>query len=136
MMQFELLTPAHGLASFQVEAVQLPGAEGDMTAMPGHVPMVILLRPGVVQARMEHETRDFVVMRGFAEIAGQSVAVLAERACESTDSARAEVAEALNTARAAMENAGGNTGENAADRDRAAKYLADLEQLAQTLEVR
>jgi hypothetical protein len=34
MMQFDLVSPERKLASGQVRAVQIPGADGDLTAMP------------------------------------------------------------------------------------------------------
>ena len=33
-MQFDLVSPERRLASAQVASVQIPGADGDMTAMP------------------------------------------------------------------------------------------------------
>ena len=37
-MQFELVSPERKLASVAASEVQLPGAEGDFTAMPDHSP--------------------------------------------------------------------------------------------------
>jgi len=36
MMQFDLVSPEKLLSSQQVEAVLIPGADGDLMAMPGH----------------------------------------------------------------------------------------------------
>ena len=46
-MQFDLVSPERRLASMQVTSVQIPGADGDMTAMEGHAPTITTLRPGV-----------------------------------------------------------------------------------------
>ncbi|MDN5788689.1 MAG: F0F1 ATP synthase subunit epsilon, partial [Pseudorhodobacter sp.] len=35
-LQFDLVSPEKRLASFQAVEVQIPGAEGDLTAMEGH----------------------------------------------------------------------------------------------------
>ena len=35
-MQFDLVSPERRLASLEVSAVQIPGADGDLTAMPEH----------------------------------------------------------------------------------------------------
>ena len=35
-MQFDLVSPERRLASMQASEVRIPGAEGDLTAMPGH----------------------------------------------------------------------------------------------------
>jgi len=47
MMQFDLVSPERRLAAFEVSEVSVPGAEGDMTAMAGHMPLLTTLRPGV-----------------------------------------------------------------------------------------
>ena len=78
-MQFDLVSPERRLASIQAEAVQIPGAEGDMTAMPGHAPVITTLRPGVMRATGPSGEQDFVVTGGFAEITAESCTVLAER---------------------------------------------------------
>ncbi len=40
MMQFDLVSPERRLASVQATSVQIPGSEGDLTAMPDHSPMI------------------------------------------------------------------------------------------------
>ncbi|MCI2400617.1 F0F1 ATP synthase subunit epsilon [Aliiroseovarius subalbicans] len=79
-MQFDLVSPERSLASLQASAVQLPGAEGDMTAMPDHAPTITTLRPGVVRVQSSEGDAEFVVTGGFAEITATGTSVLAERA--------------------------------------------------------
>ena len=45
-MQFDLVSPEKSLASLAAREVQIPGSEGDMTAMPDHAPTITTLRPG------------------------------------------------------------------------------------------
>ncbi|MBN7783708.1 F0F1 ATP synthase subunit epsilon [Ponticoccus gilvus] len=78
-MQFDLVSPERKLLSAQVKSVQIPGAAGDMTAMPNHAPTITTLRPGILTVETENGTEEFVVTGGFAEI-GESLSVLAERA--------------------------------------------------------
>ncbi|MFL2786636.1 MAG: F0F1 ATP synthase subunit epsilon [Paracoccaceae bacterium] len=78
-MQFDLVSPERRLASGQVTAVQIPGVEGDLTAMPGHMPLITTLRPGVLRVSSEDGDQDYVVTGGFAEI-GEGLSVLAEKA--------------------------------------------------------
>ena len=79
-MQFDLVSPERRLASMQVESVQIPGADGDMTAMANHSPTITTLRPGILKVEGPEGTADFVVTGGFAEISERGVSVLAERA--------------------------------------------------------
>lgn len=78
-MQFDLVSPERSLASAAVREVQIPGAEGDLTAMPQHAPLLTTLRPGLltVKAADGSESR-FAVIGGFAEINPEAITVLAE----------------------------------------------------------
>jgi F-type H+-transporting ATPase subunit epsilon len=79
-LQFDLVSPERRLASVQATEVQIPGADGDMTAMEGHSPTITTLRPGILRAIGATGTQAYVVTGGFAEITGSGVSVLAERA--------------------------------------------------------
>jgi F-type H+-transporting ATPase subunit epsilon len=83
-MQFDLVSPERKLLSAQVRSVQIPGADGDMTAMPDHAPTITTLRPGLLTVETEDGTEVYVVTGGFAEI-GESVSVLAEKALHRSD---------------------------------------------------
>jgi len=48
-MQFDLVSPERRLASGEATEVQIPGAEGDMTAMPDHAATITTLRPGLLR---------------------------------------------------------------------------------------
>ncbi len=79
-VQFDLVSPERRLASIKATEVQIPGADGDMTAMEGHSPTITTLRPGILRAVSAEGTKAYVVTGGFAEISGTTVSVLAERA--------------------------------------------------------
>lgn len=80
VMQFDLVSPERNLVSASVREVRLPGTEGDLTAMPGHAPAVVSLRPGVVTVISDKgDATEFAISGGFAEIAGDSVTLLAEQ---------------------------------------------------------
>ncbi len=79
-MQFDLVSPERRLVSVQVHEVRLPGTDGDLTAMPGHAPTIVTLRPGLVMVASDTGAQiEFAVSGGFAEINGESVSLLAER---------------------------------------------------------
>lgn len=79
-MQFDLVSPERSLASLQATAVQLPGTDGDLTAMPNHAPTITTLRPGIVRVEAPEGNTDFAVTGGFAEVTATGTSVLAERA--------------------------------------------------------
>ncbi len=79
-LQFDLVSPERRLASVKATEVQIPGADGDMTAMAGHAPTITTLRPGVLRVVVDGKTEEYVVSGGFAEIGAAGVTVLAEQA--------------------------------------------------------
>jgi F-type H+-transporting ATPase subunit epsilon len=79
-LTFILVSPEKELARVPASSVTLPGAEGELTAMPGHAPFVTLLRPGYVYVRGNAEEQVYAVLGGFSEIASDTVSVLADEA--------------------------------------------------------
>jgi len=116
-LQFDLVSPERKLASVTATEVQIPGTDGDMTAMEGHSPTITTLRPGVLKVISAEGTKAFVVTGGFAEISAASVSVLAERAVP-VEELTGPAIEAL----IAETAAGGG-----ADRDTDDKLAADLQ---------
>ncbi|AGT09229.1 ATP synthase F1 subunit epsilon [Paracoccus aminophilus] len=79
-MQFDLVSPERNLVSVAVREVRLPGSEGDLTAMPGHAPAIVNLRPGLVTViAADGKETEFAVTGGFVEINNDGVTLLAER---------------------------------------------------------
>lgn len=120
-MKFDLVSPERRLASGQAVAVSIPGADGDMTAMADHAPVITTLRPGILRAEMEGgETQEFAVTGGFAEIGPDGTSVLAEEALPKADVTQEFLAERVARAEKAREAAEGSA------LDSATKLLADL----------
>jgi F-type H+-transporting ATPase subunit epsilon len=95
-VQFDLVSPERRLASVAATEVQIPGADGDLTAMEGHAPTITTLRPGILKAIGGDGAKSYVVTGGFAEITASGVSVLAERAVP-VEEATAAVIEAMLT---------------------------------------
>lgn len=79
-LQFELVSPERRLVAMAAERVQIPGQEGELTALPNHAPFLTTLRPGILRATAAGELAEYVVSGGFAEISPSAVSVLAEQA--------------------------------------------------------
>lgn len=125
-LQFDLVSPERRLASFQAREVQIPGADGDMTAMPSHAPTITTLRPGLLRVVHAGGTNDYIVSGGFAEITADSVSVLAEQALPKSEVTRDIYDRMLAEARAAVDNAKATSKNEPGPVDDAAKLLADM----------
>lgn len=125
-LQFDLVSPERRLASVQATAVQIPGADGDMTAMLGHAPTITTLRPGVLRIELGNETDEYIVSGGFAEITASGVSVLAEQAMHKTEVTQEVYSAMLAEARAAHDDAKEVFVNEPGPVDDAAKLLADM----------
>jgi F-type H+-transporting ATPase subunit epsilon len=98
--QFELVSPERLLVSEQVESVVIPGAEGEMTVMANHAPVMTTIKPGVVtlKAASGQEER-YVVFGGFADILPTGCTLLAESAVSVKDIDRTDIARRIQEAR-------------------------------------
>jgi F-type H+-transporting ATPase subunit epsilon len=47
--KFELVSPERLLVSAEVEQVVVPGSEGDFTMLAHHAPLLMSLRPGLLE---------------------------------------------------------------------------------------
>jgi F-type H+-transporting ATPase subunit epsilon len=79
-MQFDLVSPERKLVSVAAARVQIPGMDGDLTALPNHSPLMTTLRPGVVSVQAGGSVTDYVVTGGFAELSPAGTSILAEEA--------------------------------------------------------
>lgn len=125
-MQFDLVSPERRLASMQVTAVQIPGADGDMTAMPDHAPTITTLRPGVLRVEGPEGAAEYVVTGGFAEISADGVSVLAERAVPKGDMTQEHMDEMMIEAQTTYSSVKENFANEPGPVDDAAKLLADM----------
>jgi len=128
-IQFDLVSPERRLASIQASAVQIPGADGDMTAMPDHAPLITTLRPGLLRIESPEGNSEYIVTGGFAEIGTGSMSVLAEKAMPAGEMTRAHLDEMITEARAKHEAAKAASDAQPSIVDDAAKLLADMEAL-------
>ena len=124
-IQFDLVSPERRVASLEVTSVQIPGADGDMTAMPGHAPLITTLRPGILRVESTGGTQEYVVTGGFAEI-GENLSVLAERALPREEMTQEAFNAILEEARAALNNAKEVFVNEPGPVDDAAKLLSDM----------
>ncbi len=77
---FDLISPERMVVSARARAATIPGEVGEFGVLPGHMPLLSALRPGVVSVELEGETapRRMFVAGGFADVTPGRCVVLAE----------------------------------------------------------
>lgn len=103
----EIVSPDRLLLSQPVDMAVIPAAEGEMGVLPGHSPMIVLLRGGTITI---HEggrpTSQLYVSGGFAEVTPERCTVLADEAIPVAEVSRAQAETRLQAAQAEVTAAG------------------------------
>ena len=127
--KFELVSPERLLVSGEVEQVLVPGAEGDMTVLVHHAPLLTTLRPGLLDIGFPGgEQRRYFIRGGFAEVGPTGLTVLAETAVDLAELDAGQLAQAVKDAEEDVADA---TEDMA--RDRAQTKLDQLRQVQSAL---
>ena len=92
--KFELVTPERRLVTGEVESVTAPGEIGEFGVLPGHRPLLSLLKAGVLTYEQDGKAQRVAISGGYTEVSETGVRVLAESAelAQEIDLKRAEAA--------------------------------------------
>jgi F-type H+-transporting ATPase subunit epsilon len=87
-----VVTRERKIIDVQVDEVELPASDGEIGILPGHTPLLALLKVGQMRSREGNTVEKLVISWGFAEVLPDRVIVLAERGFlpEEIDQALAE----------------------------------------------
>ena len=76
----EIVTPERLAYSDTVDAVVLPGSEGELGVLPHHAPLVTMLGVGELRIRKGGAEESFAIVGGFLQVRPDRVVVMAETA--------------------------------------------------------
>lgn len=76
----EIVTPERLAYSDTVDAVVLPGIEGELGVLPHHAPLVSMLGVGELRIRKAGAEESFAIVGGFLQVRPDKVVVMAETA--------------------------------------------------------
>ena len=99
-LKVDVVNAEESLFSGNAEFVALPGIEGELGILPGHTPLITLIRPGLVRIRKSaQDEEEIFVAGGVLEIQPFHVIVLADVAIRSKDLDEAKAKEAMEKAK-------------------------------------
>jgi F-type H+-transporting ATPase subunit epsilon len=100
--RLEIVTPEKLAYSDDVDAVILPGSEGELGILPHHAPLLSMLGAGELRVRKGGLEESFAIVGGFVQVRPDKVVVMAETAdlaaeidLERAEEARREAERAL-----------------------------------------
>ena len=79
-IHLEIATPDRQVARDSVTSVTVPGKEGELGILPGHAPLLSLLKVGELSYRMGSLTHFLCISWGFVEVLPDRVIILAQTA--------------------------------------------------------
>ena len=101
----EIVTPERLAYSDTVDAVNLPGIEGELGVLPHHAPLVSMLGVGELRIRKGGAEESFAIVGGFLQVRPDRVVVMAETADMASEIDLEKAQEARREAERALEGA-------------------------------
>lgn len=77
-MHVEIITPDETVFEGEADALTLPTADGEVTILSKHTPLIGIIVPGMITMKASGSARMFAVSRGIVEVESTGVRVLAQ----------------------------------------------------------
>lgn len=92
--QLRIITPDRVFYEGPVDMVEFNTTEGEIGILPGHIPLTVIIKPGILCIHEAEGEKEAALHAGFAEIVPEGVTILAEIVewPEEIDEQRAEAA--------------------------------------------
>ena len=92
--QLRIITPDRVFYENTVEMVEFNTTEGQIRVLPGHIPLTVIVKPGILTIHEAEGEKMAALHAGFAEILPEGITILAEiiEWPEEIDQGRAEAA--------------------------------------------
>ena len=100
----EIVTPERLAYSDTVDAVTLPGADGEMGVLPHHAPLLATLGVGELRIRKGADEESFAIVGGFVQVRPDKVVIMAETADMASEIDLEKAQEARREAERALES--------------------------------
>ena len=84
-LKIQVVTPTRTVVDSEADQVELPGELGYLGILPGHAPLITVLKTGVLSYENAGVESALAITAGFAEISNDKVTVLADLAEEPSE---------------------------------------------------
>lgn len=94
-IKFEVVTPERVVLKEDVTQVTVPTKDGEITVLPEHIPLLSILKPGIIEVKKIDGKKDVIaVSGGFIDVLKNKIVILADTAelAEEIDLGKAEEA--------------------------------------------
>lgn len=95
VIKFEVVTPERVVLKEDVLQATVPTKEGEITVLPEHIPLLSILKPGIIEVKKADGKKEIIaVSGGFIDVLKNKIIILADTAerAEEIDLEKAEQA--------------------------------------------
>ena len=98
-IKFEIVTLERVVSKQEILQVTAPTQQGEITVLPEHIPLISILKPGVLEIKtVAGETEIMSISGGFIEVLKDKIVVLADSAERADELDEEKIAEARKAA--------------------------------------
>ncbi|HEU5081429.1 MAG TPA: ATP synthase F1 subunit epsilon [Opitutaceae bacterium] len=101
-LTLEIVTPEARVYSDTIDTVVIPTVEGEIGILPGHIPLLTQVESGELRVTKSGATQHLAIGKGFAQVLGDTISVLAESAITEEKIDERAVEEAMRRAEEAL----------------------------------
>ncbi|MCM1045189.1 MAG: ATP synthase F1 subunit epsilon [Candidatus Gastranaerophilales bacterium] len=76
--RLRIITPERVFYENEADMVEFNTTEGEIGVLPGHIPLTVIAKPGILRIHEKNEEKKAVLHSGFAEILPDGITILAE----------------------------------------------------------
>jgi F-type H+-transporting ATPase subunit epsilon len=84
-MQLDIVSVEKAIFSGQIDGLAVTGKMGELGILPGHTPLLTLLKPGEIRVSNDGDTQVFYVSGGTLEVQPDVVTILADTVVRAKD---------------------------------------------------
>jgi len=77
--KLEIISPEKTLYEAEVDEVEIPGFEGNMTILRDHINLVTFIRPGIITVTNNAKTKKFYIENGTTEFENNNLLILSSQ---------------------------------------------------------
>jgi F-type H+-transporting ATPase subunit epsilon len=104
-LQLELVSQEKRLLTVVVDSLTAITSEGEVTILPGHIPLFAKLVPGELIYRIQNQEQSVVVSAGFIDVGPQNkITIMVDTAVEARDISEEKAQQAIERAHETMRN--------------------------------
>ena len=78
LFKLRIITPDRTFYESEVAMVEFNTTEGEIGVLKGHIPLTVVVAPGIITITEESGTKEAALHAGFAEVLSDSVVIMAE----------------------------------------------------------